>query len=287
MTSVCLTFDVEERFHSHLSVPGVAREFRSGEILRELLDWLTEHDRPATFFVVGELAENDPEVVRRMVERGHEVGSHSQTHLRLDGPDTAAILDDIGRSKDVLEQITGAPVEGFRAPSWSARRDDRRLWDGMVRLGFTYDSSLFPFWTPMYGSLSNPNRPYRVHPGLLEIPPSALGPSPLRVPFGGGFYFRLTPLALTRALVRLGARTGVEPVLYFHPWELRSTGESIDDGPFKAFIANHGVDRAWDRFVELAGGFRTRTMASLRDELSGQVAEDEVAQAAGSGQRHA
>ncbi len=279
MTEVCLTFDVEERFHSHLSVAGAPREFSSGDVLRRLVDWLAETGRRATFFTVGELAEQFPDVFRRMADLGFEVASHSHTHLRLDRSRPEEVAADIARSKTALEQITGKAVRGFRAPTWSAHRTDRHLWELLRELGFTYDSSLFPVSTPMYGSFGNPNKPYWLMPGLMEIPPSAVGFGPLRMPFGGGFYFRLMPLVATRVLIRAAKALGVAPILYFHPWEFEAAEEKIEDGFLKSFIANHGVGANLGRFKQIVGERSTITMADLR-----KVTEDQMPDPAGQGQ---
>ncbi len=262
-TEVCLTFDVEERFHSHLSVPGAPRTWSAGGTLSRLVDWLEEHQKRATFFVVGEVAEQYPSLVRRIAKAGFEVASHTHTHLRMDGARAQECAADIARGKAVLEDLTGLPVRGFRAPSWTAQRTDRWLWDHLLELGFTYDSSLFPFKTPMYGSFRNPVSAFRLSGGLLEIPPSAVARGPLRLPFGGGFYFRAAPLGVTRAMIRDTARAGRTPVLYFHPWELEPTDEAIDDGRFKAFIANFRTGDAGAHFKTLVSGYSTTTMLEL------------------------
>ncbi len=263
MGKVCLTFDVEERFHSHLSVPGAKRQYRAGDTVLRLVDWLIERECRATFFVVGEVAEQCPAAIRRVAEAGFEVASHSHTHLRLDRADRRTVRADIARSKQVLEGIVGHAVKGFRAPSWSAHRHDGQFWDDLLDMGFVYDSSLFPVATPMYGSFANPMRPWWVAPGLLEIPPSALGFGPVRLPFGGGFYFRAWPLVLTQAFIAAAPKLGIVPVLYFHPWELEPTSDNIDDGRLKAFIANHGVAATWDRFATVVAQHDTTSMVAL------------------------
>ncbi len=261
---ICLTFDVEERFHSHLTGADGARQWQAGDRIARLLDLLEQRGSAATFFIVGELAERYPQLVRRMADGGFEIASHSHSHLKMDAANRRGCEADIRRSKDVLEQISGRPVRGFRAPSWTARLTDDWLWDHLVRLGFRYDSSLFPFRTHLYGSNSNPLRPFELRPELREIPPSVAGFGPLRVPYGGGFYLRLYPMWLTRAL--LGRELGRErvPIVYLHPWELDSQqGEVMESGWLNRFIGNYGAARVWGRLDELLRRHPTSTMAAL------------------------
>ena len=175
-------------------------------------------------------AERYPALIRRIAEAGFEIGSHSHSHVRLDTGDRTACLLDITRSKRVLEDLAGVPVVGFRAPTWTASLADDWLWDRLIELGFRYDSSLFPFRTHMYGSNDNPVTPFWLRPELLEIPPSVFTLGPLRVPYGGGFYFRLYPLWLTRRLIDSDRSGGKTPVIYLHPWEFDPAETPIETG---------------------------------------------------------
>lgn len=267
---ICLTFDVEERFHSHLTPGDAPRRWDAGERIARILDLLEADDHRATFFVVSELAEHYPELIRRMADSGFEVASHSHSHMRLDGDDRELCKGDIARSKAVLEDLTGRPVYGFRAPSWSARRSDDWLWDQLVALGFRYDSSLFPFKTHRYGSLRNPVKPFRLRPELIEIPPSVSKLGPLRLPYGGGFYFRLFPDWLTGRLIDREIHAGGTPIVYFHPWEFDAGPDRMETGMLDAFIANHKSRDSWARFSDLLSRYRTTAMI---DRLSGLSTE--------------
>ncbi len=260
---ICLTFDVEERFHSHLTPHDAPRRWEAGKRIERILDLLEERQRRATFFVVGELAEHYPQLIRRMVSSGFEVASHSHSHPRLDDPDRERCKADIARSKAVLEDLTGRPVLGFRAPSWTARLSDDWLWDHLVDLGFRYDSSLFPFRTHKYGSMSNPLTPFRLRPELVEIPPSVSKLGPFRLPYGGGFYFRLYPRWLTRHLIDREIRAGRTPIAYFHPWEFEPDQPRIEVDLLNRFIANYNIDRTWDEFTDLLADYPTVALVDL------------------------
>ncbi len=264
---ICLTFDIEERFHSHLTPDDAPRRWRARDRIAALLDCLEQRGVGATFFVVGELAERYPDLIRRMATAGFEVASHSHTHPRLDAPDRRRAMEDIARSKRVLEDLTGGAIHGFRAPSWSARRSDDWLWDHLLELRFEYDSSLFPFRTHLYGSFRNPTRPYRLRPGLLEIPPSVCRLGWLRVPYGGGFYFRLYPAWVTRWLVERDLRSGKAPIAYFHPWDFDTEPDRLESGPLNRFIGTWASGDTWHKFRQLVDRYPFRALDDYRRTL--------------------
>ncbi len=265
---ICLTFDVEERFHSHLTAGDGQRQWSAGDSIARLIDLLEEHGRAATFFIVGELAEHYPELIRRIGDAGFEIASHSHSHLKMDAANRRVCEADITRSKHVLEDITGRAVTGYRAPSWTAKLTDDWLWDHLVSLGFQYDSSLFPFRTNLYGSFANPVAPSRLRPSLHEIPPTVGTLGPLRLPYGGGFYLRLLPMWLTRRLLRRDLSRGRTPIVYVHPWELDvQPSRPIESSRFNRFVGNYNADQTWDRLVELVHDYPSRTMNALCHQL--------------------
>ncbi len=258
---ISLTFDVEERFHSHLTGEDSPRTWQAGDQIARTIDLLEAHGQVATFFVVGELAERYPALIRRMVAVGCEVASHSHTHLKMDRANRRACEGDIERSKKVLEDISGQAVVGYRSPTWTAQRTDDWLWDHLIRLGFRYDSSLFPFRTHLYGSFANPVEPFQLRPTLVEIPPSVATWGPLRLPYGGGFYLRLFPMWLTRWLLVRDQRRSRVPIVYVHPWELDShLDETVESGWLNRLIGTYGGNKTWQRLAELARDHRSTTM---------------------------
>ncbi len=268
---ICLTFDVEERCHSHLTDGERLRQWQAGDRIARLVDFLEEQGSAATFFVVGELAEHYPQLIRRIGDAGFEIASHSYSHLKMDPANRRACEQDIERSKQVLEDISGRPVTGYRSPTWTASLTDDWLWDHLACLGFRYDSSLFPFRTHLYGSFANPVTPFRLRPRLREIPPSVATFGPVRVPYGGGFYLRLFPLSATRWLIGRDLRRARTPIVYVHPWELDGQeDEAIESGWLHRFIGNYGAGETWKRLAELVRGYRTRTMRDLCEGLEAQ-----------------
>jgi polysaccharide deacetylase family protein (PEP-CTERM system associated) len=222
------SFDIEEWFHAE-NLKGALPtndweqlESRVERNTHELLDALAATGATATCFVLGWVARRYPALVRRMVTDGHEVASHSDTHPRLYGLSRPALAEELTRARDTLQQLTGLPVWGIRAPMFSI--SDAVL-DYLAEAGYWYDSSFYDFKAhDRYGQLATPIDPERavveVRPGLLELPMSRVAVGPLALPWAGGGYFRLIPPRVYRWGVarRLAQRSWF--MFYFHPWEL-------------------------------------------------------------------
>ena len=191
---------------------------------RKILEILASFQVRATFFIVGEIAETHPKLVRDIAEAGHEIGSHSHDHRRVHRFTPAAFAGDLRTSKDRLEQAGGRAVSGFRAPTFSVTRETAWAIDVLSEAGFTYDSSIFPVRHDRYGIPDAPRTPF-VAVGrereILELPPATWRMLGQNLPVAGGGYFRLFPPFVMRAGLSQLARTTSPAVgmLYFHPWE--------------------------------------------------------------------
>jgi polysaccharide deacetylase family protein (PEP-CTERM system associated) len=222
------SFDIEDWFHSANATPYLGTDdwdALPGTVERntnELLDILGELGAKSTFFVLGWVARRYPGLVRRMVDEGHEVASHTDLHKHLLTLSRAEITADLARARQSLEQVTGAPVRGLRAPNFSISED---VLDALAEAGYWYDSSFFAFRAhDRYGQLETPIDPDRpvveARPGLLELPMSRLPVGGAPLPWAGGAYFRLIPYAAYRAGVRQRMQRRSWFMFYFHPWEL-------------------------------------------------------------------
>jgi polysaccharide deacetylase family protein (PEP-CTERM system associated) len=224
-----LTVDVEEWYHTCL-VPGYVDPEQRPELrneldrlLPELLETLARSGRSATFFVLGEVAARLPRRVREIAAAGHEVASHGYLHFRASDRSPAAFRADVERSKKLLEDLTGEPVLGFRAPEWSLRSVTSPFLPMVAEAGFVYDSSLAPY--PLSGRATNPRLAVRLSwdgPGpareLLEFPPLTFGPV-LRIPAGSWPGRLVRPSWLIEA-AREHLDDGGLPVAVVHPWEV-------------------------------------------------------------------
>jgi polysaccharide deacetylase family protein (PEP-CTERM system associated) len=231
MTAHCFTVDVEGFCESmaeslalsHGAAYAAEEKAEIADNTAEILDFLAECGVKGTFFVLGRIAEEMPDVVKRIATAGHEIGSHSFRHVRLWNLSREQAKEAISRSKKALEDAAGMAVAGFRAPDFSIRADSLFLLDFLRDAGYRYDSSLYPIrGHDVYGAPDTPRWFHRMSNGLVECPLSVFQAVGMRLPALGGGYFRLYPLMLTRAILLSIERRGHPAVCYIHPYELGS-----------------------------------------------------------------
>lgn len=234
--SKLFSVDVEDWFHSNfrsaprLDVSTLERRVEFG--VSRLLDALAAANSRATFFVLGAVAEERPSLVQRIADAGHEIGSHCLSHTLLydQRPEDAA--RDVKRARALLQDVSGQPVIGFRAPSWSITARNPWALDAVAEAGFLYDSSIFPAENYMYGIRGAPIEPYRLRTPagntLVEIPPATMSIGPVRFGVGGGFYLRALPLFLHTMALRTSLRRGAPFVAYSHPREFDPESWSLE-----------------------------------------------------------
>jgi peptidoglycan/xylan/chitin deacetylase (PgdA/CDA1 family) len=211
---------------------------------------LAEAGCTATFFVLGEVAEDLPRFVRRIAEAGHEIGSHGYLHLRATERSPRAFAADLRRSKDLLEDLLGQPVLGFRAPEWSLRSLGSSRLPLVAEAGFLYDSSLAP--CPFSGSHANPRFASRLSwtgKELLEFPPLTFG-GPLRLPAGSWTGRLANPDRIAFAALDHRDAGGL-PVAVVHPWEVSGRPTPGRLTGLARFVHETGRLGFADRFREL------------------------------------
>ncbi|HAM33411.1 MAG TPA: polysaccharide deacetylase family protein [Deltaproteobacteria bacterium] len=214
-------------------------ESRVGGNVDRILDILEEQKVQATFFVLGWVGEKNPDVVRRIVRRGHEIACHGYRHSLVYDLEQDAFREDTRKAKRILEDLAGAPVSGYRAPSFSITK--RSIWalDILVEEGFKYDSSVYPVRHDRYGVPGFSRFPVSMQTekgNILEVPPPSLRLLGMIVPFGGGGYFRHFPLWFTDwGIRRVNRREREGVVVYLHPWELDPDQPRIPCGRITGF----------------------------------------------------
>lgn len=224
-----MTVDVEDYFQVSAFENLVSRdnwhlfEPRVQANTEAILSLLEEHGVSATFFVLGWVARQFPLLVRRIVDLGHELGSHGLSHIRITQQTPAQFRHDVCETKQLLEDLSGTPVVGYRAASFSVTKSTLWALDVLGEEDYTYSSSIYPIRHDLYGVRSAPRFPFRHNgsDGILEIPITTVQVGRARLPCGGGGYFRLFPYALSRwALSRVNREDKQPCVFYFHPWEI-------------------------------------------------------------------
>lgn len=264
-----MSVDVEDYFQVSAFAPYIRRDAwdrqpqRLEHNLHQVLEIFAEHRVAATFFWLGWAAERFPALVQAVAAAGHEVASHGWSHVRVHEQTPAEFRADVSRTKAVLEDLAGAPVLGYRAASFSI--DGRNLWalDELRDAGYTYSSSINPISHDHYGMREAPRFPFRPGSGrLAEIPITTVEVSGLRLPCGGGGYFRLMPYAWSRWAIRqVSEREGQRAVFYFHPWEIDPAQPRVPGIGLKPRFRHYvNLDVFEAKLRRLLGDFRWTTM---------------------------
>ncbi len=247
-----LSIDLEEWYHSEL-VEGRRSPFSQvEEATRPILDLLDRYQTKASFFIVGEVAEQNPDLVQSIFQRGHEIGCHTFSHTLLWRLDEGLFRDEMEHFHFVIEKILGKiKIKGFRAPCFSL--DNRSKWALRVLLdfGYQYDTSIFPVkLSPLYGMSRAPIHPYRIsledlrkedpQSPLIEFPISLLPFGKLRIPIAGGGYFRMYPLPLLYwGLKRMSRQHSF--LIYYHPWEGDPKTPRLKLSIFNRIVSYYGL----------------------------------------------
>jgi polysaccharide deacetylase family protein (PEP-CTERM system associated) len=259
-----LTIDVEDYFQVSAFAPQIAATqwdsmpCRVAANVDGILDLLDETRTKATFFTLAWVAQRYPEVVRRIVERGHELASHGTCHARATEQSREAFLDDIRGARALLEDIGGCAVKGYRAPSFSVGPGNPWAFDCIREAGYRYSSSVYPIRHDHYGVPDAPRFAHEVRPGLVELPVATVRMGSRNWPAGGGGYFRLLPYCLSRwSLQRINAVDRQPAMFYFHPWEIDPEQPRVDGASAKARFRHYvNLRRMRPRLARLLRDFR-------------------------------
>lgn len=283
-----LTVDVEDYFQVTAFERHVRRDqwdqypLRVNDNTLRVLDLFDEYGVKATFFILGWVAKRVPNIVYRIAERGHEIACHGYGHelVYAIGPDR--FRKDIVRSKSLLEDLCGAPVIGYRAPSYSITRQSLWALDILVDEGFSYDSSIFPIVHDIYGVPDAERFPHVRQTGagpirefpLTTLPIGWLGKE-FRLPIAGGGYLRLLPWwLLSKGIGRINEVEGMPSVLYFHPWEIDPDQPRINGAGFKSRFRHYiNLHRTEVKLRHLMQATKFTTMGRVLDSVKLRAAQ--------------
>jgi polysaccharide deacetylase family protein (PEP-CTERM system associated) len=276
--SLLLTIDVEDWFQVENFKPYIpfsawpSCELRVEQNIHRLLDLFDSHHgrqatengrggKPqATFFVLGWIAERLPQLIREIHARGHEIGSHGYHHTLCGQSSTQDLKTDLIESKRRLEEIIGAPIHGYRAPSFSINDEILRL---IQECDYRYDSSFNSFdMHARYGHVSLPENgsngiAARISDTFYELPISNMKLGGMILPWGGGAYFRLTPFRLFRWGVQSILRKQEAYLFYMHPWEIDPEQPKVKDAsPFARFKHYTNQDKNYAKLTRFLAAFK-------------------------------
>ena len=265
-----LTIDVEEWFHDDWRPDrGVDWDDLPSTVASDvalLLDMLARAGARATFFVLGDVARRQPELVKRICAAGHEIASHGNTHRQVPTQERGEFATDVRTSLRILSDLVGAPIAGYRAPYFLRRARDLWAIDVLAELGLRYDASYVPVrWMPYLGR-TIPRVPYRHPCGLWEFPlPFAERFGGWNLPYaGGGPLLRFLPYRLIEEALRTHERAVGPAVVYCHPWELDPTPRSLPGTPRHVRLWKRlGRDRTLPALERLLAAFPFRAIREV------------------------
>ena len=229
--SICnaMTVDVEDYFQVSAFERYISRDdwdrlpHRVERNTNKILDLFAEYGVKSTFFTLGWVAERYPQLIKRMVNEGHELASHGFSHVRVTQQNADEFYQDITRTKHLLEDTGNIEVRGYRAASYSIGKQNDWAFEELLKAGYCYSSSIYPIRHDLYGWPEAPR--FSFYPEnadrLFEIPVTTVEILDRKLPCGGGGYFRLLPYSVSRwAMRRVNKRDEQSCIFYFHPWEI-------------------------------------------------------------------
>ncbi|MGK2941390.1 MAG: XrtA system polysaccharide deacetylase [Immundisolibacter sp.] len=274
--------DVEEHFQVAALASRVSKAAWASHPSRveanteRCLDILDVASAKGTFFVLGWVARRCPKLIGRIVARGHELASHGMAHDRVTDLGAKAFSQDIQEARDVLQDLGGVSVDGYRAPSFSLRPEMDWAYAALIEAGYRYSSSVYPVRHDHYGAPDAPRQAYRplADARFVELPMTTARVARMNVPASGGGYFRLLPYALSRRLLRrVQERDKTACVFYMHPWEIDSEQPRVAGLPWRSRFRHYiNLHRTESRLKALLNDF---SWARMDQVFSREIAQPE------------
>ena len=236
----------------------------------------------STFFVLGWVAERLPGLIREIQARGHEVASHGYRHQLCEGQSADDLKNDLVKSKKLLEEVTGNPVYGYRAPSFSINHDILKI---IKDAGYFYDSSFNAFkLNRRYGQISltdngNNGINHQIFDNFYELPISNLKIGNRVVPWGGGGYFRLIPFLLFKRGVERILRKHGAYLFYLHPWEIDYDQPRVAELPLISKFRHYAnLDRTYSKLSLVLNCFKEYNFTTLIQYINRQTVQTQGSQ---------
>jgi polysaccharide deacetylase family protein (PEP-CTERM system associated) len=296
MTNI-LSVDVEDWFHI-LDAPSAPRieewdslPSRVEMNFQRLLDLFGRHRVHATCFFLGWVAGRFPHLVQEAVAHGHEIASHGYSHRLAYEMSPAEFLQDIQRARNLLQDISGQSVIGYRAPGFSATKATPWFFEKIAEAGYRYDSSVFPGLSGHGGIANSPCAPYVIQNttagGLFEFPISVVETPLKRLCFFGGGYLRLFPWRLTKSMADRVGKQGRPVIFYIHPREIDPGHPRLPMGPIRTFKSYVNLGSTYSKLQRVVAEFEVTTFQSFleihRPEFAAAVPKKRAAFAGANG----
>jgi len=270
----CLGIDFEDWYHPQLVQPhvkNIKHEPRMYKGLDKIIELLSATDTSATFFVVGKLLEENPEILDKIIENGHEIGFHTMNHDRIDNDEFKENFTD---EIQTFSKLTNKKSKGFRAPTFSLNKSSSWIIDSLGKSNYTYDSSVVPVKTELYGIPDAGIRPYRISSKsiekddesgrIIEFPILVTKFLGKKIPAGGGFYLRTLPSRIIKNAINNYQKQKIPATFYIHSWELTPEYMPKIKLPTKEnFVTFHNINKAFGKMKKILEEFEFTTFSKF------------------------
>lgn len=271
-----MTVDVEDYFHVAAFERNIVPSNWSNLELRvekntyRLLELFEQYNVKSTFFTLGWVAERCPNLIKAIVEQGHELASHSFAHQRAFIQTPQEFREDLIKSKLALEDASGKAIIGYRAPSFSINDTNTWVYDILIELGFEYSSSTYPIEHDLYGVPHWPRFKYERDESfdgrkIIEIPVPTVRKNDKNTGIGGGGFFRLYPYWLSKQRIDNYLKTENQPYsFYFHPWEIDPHQPKVEGASLKSKLRHYlNLSKMEGKVERLLKDYQWDTMKSV------------------------
>jgi len=260
--------DVEDWFHI-LDIPQAPAMHQWGNLasrvennFRRLLETLEQKQVKATCFFLGWIAERYPRLVKEADTAGHEIASHGYSHRLAYEMTEREFCQDVTQAKELLEDITGKPVAGFRSAGFSATNTTPWFFDILAQAGYRYDSSLFPAPRGHGGMRTGKFAPYQAGDGpdgIIEFPITVAKILGWPICFFGGGYLRLFPYRIIKTMASKVLQNGRPVIFYVHPREVDPHHPRLPMSPIRRFKSYVNLETTIGKIDKLLGDFEWAT----------------------------
>lgn len=250
--------DLEDWYHSFYDgKPLNTNEYRVIAPTEKILRLLKQNKNKATFFVVGEIAQKHPQLVKEIAKQGHEIACHSFHHNFIYNMTPKKFENDLLEIKEILENLTHQKIIGYRAPAWSVNKKKTPwFWQILKKHDFKYSSSIFPFKTFLYGD-NQANRFQNIINNISEIPPSTYEFFQKRIPFSGGFYLRCLPFSCIKYFSKKVNQEKQPVIFYIHPREIDQGQPKIKLPLKESLIHYYNINGTFNKLDGILKNFST------------------------------
>lgn len=269
-----ITIDLEDWYHCNLGENNVLSKRKSTveKNTNEILRLLKKYNAKATFFTLGVIGEEYPNLISSIDKNGHEVASHGYGHELVYELSPEEFRKDILKSKQILENIIKKDVIGYRAPSWSITKQNLWALEELQKAGFKYSSSIFPINTFLYGIPDAPTYPNKPNFNgkeldLYEFPPGTANFFIKKLGFSGGFYFRFFPFFIIKNIIKRRNKKNIPVICYLHPWEIDENPPKLDLKGINKIIHYYNIKHCKKKFEKLLKTFEFTSVEEYLQEI--------------------